>query len=174
MPRKREKRTFRMQFLPAKEKIFPFFCMQSSTVLLACLFILLVFAIFLVAQVLSAMPCLFLIPKRSLSMCSSDARNLFICPSSDPSEGRLGGIDVHCLAWGQVCILLPSICTVISLSTQLSASWKCAGPKWTFSGRLFLPWIDTECLKRENMLLGLCRGDLPPPGEYESLRNIEL
>lgn len=45
--------------------------------------------------------------------------------------------------WQFCCPLapLPSVSRVISFPTLLPASWKCAGPKWTFPRRLFLPWI---------------------------------
>lgn len=76
-----------MQFLYAKERLFPLFCMQSSTVFLAHLFIRLALVIFLVAQVLTTMP-LFLNTKGKFSICSSDASKLFMCPFSDPFVQR--------------------------------------------------------------------------------------
>ena len=59
-----------------------------------------------------------------------------------------------CLAWGSFAAPLPSVSRVISFPTLLSASWKCAGPKWTFPGRCFLPW--TLNISRGKMYLVVC------------------
>lgn len=116
---------------------------------------------------------LFLYLKEKLSTCEQTLLGpvlvvlsvLFWRPISTERWKRKECIDPECLAWGNFAALLPSLSTVILLPTLLSASWKCAGPKWTFSGNLFLPWIDNEHLKRKNIPLCFCNWNLPPLGE---------
>lgn len=108
MPRKGEKKNFRDAVSLCQGKDFPPFCMQSSTVFLAYLFLLLALVIFLVAQVLTTLP-FFLHTKGKFSICSSDASKLLMCPFSDPfvqRDRRESETEMHacCLAWGQFCI----------------------------------------------------------------------
>lgn len=65
---------------------------------------------------------------------------LFLWPIQTERWKRKGCRDPAFLAWGSFAAHLPSVSTMISFPTLLSASWKRAAPKWTFPGRFFFLW----------------------------------
>ena len=78
------------------------------------------------------------------------------CPNRKVEEKLVHRSSLFSL--GQFCSPLPSVSRVISFPMLLSASWKCAGPKWTFPGRCFLPW--TLDISSGKMYLVVCANEI--------------